>query len=51
MTLPEKTTGKKEETGKKNQPQQPEPQQPFYCYIVKGKWDRKFRDKDGKIVE
>jgi hypothetical protein len=26
-------------------------QQPFYCHLKNGKWDKKFRDKDGNVVE
>jgi len=25
--------------------------QPFYCHLKNGKWDRKFRDKNGKVIE
>lgn len=28
-----------------------QPKQPFYCHLVNGEWDRKFRNKDGNIVE
>ncbi len=47
------------ETGRKwyeMPPDEPEvPQktskQPFYCHWRNGEWDKKFRDKDGNIVE
>jgi hypothetical protein len=34
--------------GHKEEPLRP---QPFYCHWKNGKWDKKFRDKNGKVIE
>jgi hypothetical protein len=47
---PQKEGESKNEHGSVAPPKK-SPEQPFYCHLKDGKWDGKFRDKSGNVVE